>query len=811
MNDYSLEKLQNDLEKYSFMDTYKSIYYNTINDLDESSHIKLLELAISLMNSKSEQLFDLGYYIIVCYSIETGDYIPLFEISEKMLNFPIINFLYKKELIITENTFFTEIDNSVMQLLKVKNDYYYTANQKYMDYKFFQNDCNISVIAPTSFGKTDLIKKYVKENYNQKFICILEPTKAMLNQIRNDILIELSNDAEKPKIVTHYDMNFNNKEKIILVMTQERLFKLIYDRKKNIQIDTLLVDEAHNIFDKDSRSFLLAKIIYLLKNKNPNIIVKYFSPIINDSSNLKIKNDIDEELSQLKINPKMKIEKYYYVDFYEKKKYIYDQFFNDFYCCGELKNIDKYEFIIQNASHKNLLYINRPKQIKEEIKKMERFLPEKSNDNIDTICNTLKEYINKDYDLIDYLKKGIVYHFGAMPDNVRNYVEKCVKEEDNLKYIFCTSTLLEGVNMPFDKLFILDLKKGRGNLTYNHLKNLIGRINRYNNIFDLKNNDLNGLISNIFFIKEISKDSNYCEFIKDNIKVNCHSKKRQDIVKNSLLKNSTEELNQSEKDIIENLKELNQNENYRKIKTEVGKSMIELNIDDFDVFEYEEIINERINNDIIKTSDSIIEKIYKIFIDGINITSDNELLLKRLENKSARDFYDMIINWRKDNLSLNESVMRFVNYWNSLSIEQKKIVFVGKSFGEIKRNESDRIPMYVDLNLKSRKEMINLAIIRIKEENDYIEYNLFKYIDFLYKYNLIEENDYNLLHYGTIDAAQIFFQREGLSRELAKVLTTKYEEYIFKIFDDYSIENDILNVFNDNDVLKYELQNYLKE
>ena len=72
-----------------------------------------------------------------------------------------------------------------------------------------------------------------------------------------------------------------------------------------------------------------------------------------------------------------------------------------------------------------------------------------------------------------------------MPDNIRNYIEKCVKEEESLKYIYCTSTLLEGVNMPFDKLFILDLKKGLSNLTYHQLENLIGRINRYKNIFDL--------------------------------------------------------------------------------------------------------------------------------------------------------------------------------------------------------------------------------------------------------------------------------------------------------------------------------------
>ena len=311
-------------------------------------------------------------------------------------------------------------------------------------------------------------------------------------------------------------MNFKDDEKIVLIMTQERLFKLIYDRKRNLKIDVLLIDEAHNIFERGSRAFLLAKTIYLLKNRNQELIIKYFSPIIDSSNNLKLKNDTNYNLEQLKINPKMKVEKYYYADFFIKKEYIYDQFLNEFYCCGGLNYIDKYEYIIQNASSKNLIYLNRPKHIKDELLKMEKYLPNNTNDSIEKICKTLEDYVGKDYDLIDYIRKGIVYHFGAMPDNVRNYVEKCVKEEENLKYIFCTSTLLEGVNMPFNKLFILDLKKGRSNLTYHHLKNLIGRVNRYNNIFDLKNKSLDGLISKVYFIKERNENSSFVDFIKNN-------------------------------------------------------------------------------------------------------------------------------------------------------------------------------------------------------------------------------------------------------------------------------------------------------
>lgn len=806
-DDYNITKFRNDVKSSRFEESFKNFFTKPIVNLSESEKIKFLELALLFINSNDEVLFDLGYYIIVMYSVETKDYYPLFDISDKLMNFPIMKFLIDKNLIKITDTIFNEINNIIIDINKVADNYYYTAKQKMMNFKFFQNDNDTMVVAPTSFGKTDLIKKYIKDNYKDKVICVLEPTKAMLNQIRNDLLREFSGE-EHPKIITHHDMNFDNDDKLIFVMTQERLFKLVYDRKIPFKIDTLLVDEAHNIFEKNSRAFLLAKLIYLLRNKNNNLVVKYFSPIIQNAANLKIKNDIDLEIQQIKVVPKMKVENYFFADFFKNKTYVYNAYFDELYASGDLVDIDKYEYIIKEASSKNLIYLNRPKDIKTEIPKLAAFLPDISNEKLDKICKNLSEYVSKEYDLIDYIKKGIVYHFGVMPDNIRNYIENCVKNEPLLKYIFCTSTLLEGVNMPFDKLFLLDLKKGISNLTYHQLRNLIGRINRYKNIFDLNNEDLSSLVSKIYFIKEKKENSAFEQFIRDNLKKKCNSKKRLDNVQNSMLVNSNVNLSKEQESEIENLKDSVTNENCYVLKTKVGKTLLELNITDFDVFKYEELIESRISDEEVLKEEKIIEKIYKIFINDIELISDAKDNLKRLANESARKFYSMIISWRKDNLSLNESVSRLCYYWDKLSNEEKEYVYVGRSFGEIKRQDTDIIPLYVNLNGKSKKEIINLAIIRVKEENDYIDYNLFKFIDFLYKFNLISKSDYYLLHYGTDNDMQIFFQRDGLSRDLSKLLGNKYSGYVKSGNLGFYIDKSILDDFDENEILKYELECY---
>lgn len=48
----------------------------------------------------------------------------------------------------------------------------------------FKNDTNYMLVAPTSFGKSDLIFRYVLKNYEERNICIIAPTKALINQTR---------------------------------------------------------------------------------------------------------------------------------------------------------------------------------------------------------------------------------------------------------------------------------------------------------------------------------------------------------------------------------------------------------------------------------------------------------------------------------------------------------------------------------------------------------------------------------------------------------------------------------------------------
>ncbi|MTB65395.1 hypothetical protein GKR48_00830 [Providencia sp. wls1943] len=88
--------------------------------------------------------------------------------------------------------------------------------------------------------------------------------------------------------------------------------------------------------------------------------------------------------------------------------------------------------------------------------------------------------------IIKCLRKGIVYHHGSMTDNVRLYIETVFKNSKKIKFLITTSTLLEGVNLPVERLFVLENKKGQSLLSHSQFNNLVGGINRFGDIFSDK-------------------------------------------------------------------------------------------------------------------------------------------------------------------------------------------------------------------------------------------------------------------------------------------------------------------------------------
>ena len=647
-----------------------------------------------------------------------------------------------------------------------------------------------------------MIFKYVLSNYQDKNICIIVPTKALINQTRIQLYNLFKKEKNKPRIITHQDVVPSTDRRNIYIMTQERLYSVLFENEYDIIFDVLMIDEAHNLFENDERSKLLSKIIIYLKNKNENFIVKYFSPIIRDEKSLTHKYVNESNIKGNIVQPLIKSENIYLIDYNESTSKIYDRYFDEFIPLNKYQISDYIDFIKSYGTEKNIIYINSPKEIVKIAKEISKQLDEIDDKEIQKMITQIANYVNEEYDLIDGLKKGIIYHCGLIPDNIRIYIEDRVRRIKSLKYILCSSTLLEGVNMPFTTMFILDLYKGRKHLTYHQLINLIGRVNRFNIIFSGEKEGLKGIMSNIYFIKRKDMNGDYEGFISERLKIESNSEKRNDQVENPYLEKAKTTVEEVEKKTLSVL--LNQTIDGHKaqFKTNIGKIMMDQNIVDLDLFKYEEEIDDRINK-YNKNGKEIIDIIYDLFINGLHYKSDSKI--EALKILGGRNHYKMVLKWKKENESFSQMINKQIYHWDNST---SNYIYVGDKWG-IRLENGIQVPVIDKTNL-TKKELINLAIIKVKEDLDYLDFYILRYIEVLYKIDFIDEKEYNLIKYGTNDKIQIFFIKEGLSQDLSKLLVTKYIDDIYLDGENYKLKLKTLeDIKDENEILVNELKYYI--
>lgn len=128
-------------------------------------------------------------------------------------------------------------------------------------------------------------------------------------------------------------------------------------------------------------------------------------------------------------------------------------------------------------------------------------------------------------------------------------------------------------------------------------------------------------------------------------------------------------------------------------------------------------------------------------------------------------------------IDLLEKAYRKLLVGETLSYEEKSLLLATaicllKEYGEVYRPEDEeRKLLYVDLRQKNETEMLNLAIIKLKIEDDFLSYKFNKFVELLHEYELITDEEYNFTTYGTEDEFEIKLVKQGLPIHLVSKLT----------------------------------------
>lgn len=725
------------------------------------------------------EYFEFAYYIILNYSLTYQDFRPLYDLSVQCGFFPISKFILDHSL--TPPSVSNLIVNSQLDLFSYENKFIQTLEQ-YQSYKQIMKSSsnNIAFIAPTSYGKSSIIVDLIKrlDKVIPSKIGIIVPTQSLLMQTFNII----KNNFSDRKVVLHNDMCNSSDKHFIAIFTQERTLRFF--KKQQKVFDVLFIDEAHNLFscDESYRNIILAWVIRENLEKNPNLKLFYFSPFVSDSKNLRLFEH--QNIQEQRINLNLKSLDIFYFSMDNTVQY-YNRFLNIFINTRQLDNNQEniFKYILETSCKKEIsyIYLGRPKAIEDFARKFaDQIQKNTSSKTIETVVSMLEKYLHKDFYGIDTIKRGVIYLHGKLPTHIKEYLEsKIIEDEDSkIRFIVANNVILEGVNLPLNQLYILNVEF----LDKNQAINLMGRVNRLNNIFSKENKNLNKLCPKIHYIDSALYKTGRRKMKKLIMSFNI-TKRQVDKVKNPLLSEFkvNKDNTKLQKKILENEKILKETpyDEFGNLKHYLIKNNIAI------LYGHEnsiDVITKQIFSNIKKirnmnTKINLISKIYFVFIQELK-TKISDYEFKRLANEAAQKFYSNFIKKRHMQMSERiDDLYRYLQKRRDIPFPQQQeelgksknrhFFYFGKAYGEVIYPSEDypnsKDYTYINLKDKSDKELVNLAIIKLEIEDNFIEYTLGKLVEMLYDFNLISECEYNIFRYGTDDEDLLGFSKIGLS------------------------------------------------
>ncbi|GJM03114.1 MAG: hypothetical protein DHS20C08_16150 [Rhodomicrobium sp.] len=795
----------------NLIDLYRRLLLG--ENLETAEKKALLVAAVIFLNDSNQDLQSLGYRIIILYSNLTKDFVPLSDVALGKGFMPIVRSienLSKEDD--DEKGFFPEFFSSLVDLYQVQGAIF-TEQQLHLS-SFFEehSEDDVTITAPTSYGKSELISNFCNRNLNAS-VCIVVPTKALLAQTKQRLLRKRKVDDNR-QIITHPEMFQGGEQNIIAVFTQERLLRM-FVKHPSIHFNFVFVDEAHNLLGDNQRALLLASVIILQKKRAPNSKVKYLTPFLVDNSNLQLRYQ-GFNTNEFKVQESLKTEKYHLNDFRKERiLYLYDQYFDQFVTLEKETGSDPHEFIRLNSANKNILFFNKPKHIQKFTRDFIQDAATIDGEEIEKAVVSITEFLHKDYLLVNALRKGVLYHHGSVPDIIKLYIERIFSKIKGIQYILCNSTLLEGVNIPAERLFLLENKIGNKNLSKSQFRNLVGRICRFNEIFSEDSKGLSLLEPHVFLLgteEYTPAKANLNSFIKNVAQVDL---KISDDVENLLLdqvsiENQKQRKEKAEADIfLEHVIPGITDTDVSHASTEVGRLGFLNNITEIDLLASELKIEKKIqaSKAILVTTNEVLDLISSAFIPHLKESGSDYYLLKRLEEPAAQSFYSMLLDWKMRGASYAEMINHFLRYWEE---REDKVVFVGRNWGDLKRDES-YTHNWVDISEKTPAELVNLAIVRIIEEQGFVDNFLMKFIETLNDLKKLDADLYLKIKYGTTNMQKIELINSGINSYLASKLIETYSDYVNLDAEMRTVElrPDLINKMrenNENDILVFEAE-----
>lgn len=397
-----------------------------------------------------------------------------------------------EDIILTQELIEKRVQNSI---LVNEKPYLLTDFQKSL-FENINEEKYISISAPTSSGKSFILKKYIEEELkiNEKYcVFYIVPSRALINQVSEELRIDIPNITVKNAFIEN---EIIQDDKLIYVITPERAVKIINSENGLALPNLIFIDEIQNVENEDGRGNLF-EYVYEELSKNDKTKIITAGPFISNSGEIfKELFNKSSKIVTTELSPVFQLRTIIHFDsnflsitLYVNNKITYkldniikidniENLFNSNYGKGLSKIISS----LTNKDESNLVYASNGFLAENWALKFSEtiLIEEEIEDDLHDLIKYIKADIHPKYFLINCLEKRIAFHSSNLSEFVRKEIETLF-EQGSIKTLFCTSTLLEGVNLPADNLFVIKPAKNTEKLTDFEFGNLIGRAGRIKN------------------------------------------------------------------------------------------------------------------------------------------------------------------------------------------------------------------------------------------------------------------------------------------------------------------------------------------
>jgi hypothetical protein len=328
------------------------------------------------------------------------------------------------------------------------NIYMHSKQKELSDY--LRSEKNVVASAPTSFGKSLLIEELVASKAYQNIV-IIQPTLALLDETR----LRLKKYSDVYKVIVRTSQEPSTDKGNLFLLTAERVMEYIGFPK----IDMFIIDEFYKMSLRriDERADTLNNaFLKIYDNNNPKFYL--LGPNIDG-----ITNGFAEK---------------YNAAFFKTDYSLVDCNVTKIDVMKSEKENTLFKLLDSQVTQQTLIYCSSPNRVRSLARS---YLKHIQKNNPGTIIKLpLIEWLNAaipDWSLARELSHGIAIHDGSLPKHLGASIIQYFNE-GKLRCIFCTSTIIEGVNTSAKNVVIFDGKKGGKLIDYFDYNNIKGRSGR---------------------------------------------------------------------------------------------------------------------------------------------------------------------------------------------------------------------------------------------------------------------------------------------------------------------------------------------